>query len=128
MVNMAGASIRRIERCGIMFGGLHRADLLWGRLAFLPLYARQSRLKYIRGRIIGWVRGWRRLVLLRFFDPRSINANSDAESLYGGGLDCPYDWGCPFFLPAAAKNQIVRCGALGRACIPLWWLNDVGSP
>jgi hypothetical protein len=65
-----------------MFGGVHRADLLWGRLAFLPLYAEQSRLKYLWGRTIGLVRGWGRVVLLRFYDPRCINADTDRGKVY----------------------------------------------
>jgi hypothetical protein len=54
----------------------HQADMLWSRLAFMPQYARNQRLRYRLVRIRGWLRGVARLVTLRFFDPRHINEDS----------------------------------------------------
>lgn len=54
----------------------HEADILAGRLAFLPPYARGSRARYRARRLRGWVRGLYRLVTLKFFDPRYVNEDS----------------------------------------------------
>src|SRR5262249_31464018 len=55
------------DRAGVR--SWHQADILWSKLAFLPLYARGSRLRYRAIRVRGWFRGWLRLALLRFFNP-----------------------------------------------------------
>ncbi len=54
----------------------HEADILAGRLAFLPPYARGSRARYRARRLRGWARGLYRLVTLKFFDPRYVNEDS----------------------------------------------------
>ena len=54
----------------------HQADILWSQLAFMPLYSRGSRVRYLFFRCRGWLRGITRLATLRFFDPRSINSDS----------------------------------------------------
>jgi hypothetical protein len=50
----------------------HHADLLAGRLAFRPAYARGSRARYLRRRALARLRGLGRVVLLRYFDPRYV--------------------------------------------------------
>jgi hypothetical protein len=62
--------------------GWHQADVLWNRLTFLPMYARQSQLLYRLFRIRARLRGWARLLTLRFFDPRSTNADSSRGRFY----------------------------------------------
>lgn len=52
----------------------HHADLLAGRLAFLPAYARGSRARLWRRRLLARCRGIGRIVLLRYFDPRHVRA------------------------------------------------------
>ena len=52
----------------------HEADVLAGRLAFLPAYAKGSRALYRLRRLRGWSRGFLRLVTARFYDPRFVNA------------------------------------------------------
>lgn len=54
----------------------HEADILAGRLAFLPAYARGSTVRYRLRRIRGWFRGFARLLTLRFYDPRYVDADS----------------------------------------------------
>lgn len=54
----------------------HQADILLDRLEFLPGYARGSRLRYIGYRSRSIARGWARLCLLRFYDPRYINGDT----------------------------------------------------
>ena len=54
----------------------HEADILAGKLAFLPPYARGSRARYRARRLRGWARGFYRLVTLKFFDPRYVNEDS----------------------------------------------------
>ena len=54
----------------------HQADILGGRLAFLPQYAGASRIKFCLYRLRAYGRGWARLVLLRFYDPRFINRDT----------------------------------------------------
>jgi hypothetical protein len=56
--------------------GWHQADVLWNRLSFLPIYARQSQFIYRVLRTRARLRGWARLLTLRFFDPRSTNSDS----------------------------------------------------
>jgi hypothetical protein len=55
----------------------HQADVLHGPLAFMPLYARSSRLRYLWVRARAYMRGWARLVLLRYFDPRYTDTDSE---------------------------------------------------
>ena len=50
----------------------HHADLLAGRLAFRPAYARGRRARYLRRRLLARLRGIGRVVLLRYFDPRHV--------------------------------------------------------
>ena len=50
----------------------HHADLLAGRLAFLPAYAQGSRMRYLRRRLLARLRGIGRILLLRYFDPRFV--------------------------------------------------------
>lgn len=50
----------------------HRADRLYGRLHFLPAYARGSRMRYRGVRLQAWLRGLGRLVLARYVHPRDI--------------------------------------------------------
>ena len=64
----------------------HQADILWSRLAFMPQYARDQRLRYRLFRIRGWLRGVARLVTLRFFDPRDVNEDSSR----GRALMCAF--------------------------------------
>ena len=61
--------------------GWHQADTLWGRLAFLPAYAKGSVLRFRMVRLRGWMRGLARLATLRYFDPRHINADSSRGRL-----------------------------------------------
>ena len=56
--------------------GWHQADVLWNKLSFLPIYAQQSQFIYRVFRSRASLRGWARLLTLRFFDPRSTNADS----------------------------------------------------
>jgi hypothetical protein len=62
--------------------GWHQADILWNKLAFLPIYARRSHFIYriFRGRAM--LRGWVRVLTLRFFDPRYTNADSTRGRLF----------------------------------------------
>jgi hypothetical protein len=52
----------------------HHADLLAGRLAFRPAYARGARGRYLRRRALARLRALGRMVLLRYFDPRHVRA------------------------------------------------------
>lgn len=63
----------------------HQADRLAGRLAFLPTYARGSRLRYALIRLRAYARGWARVVLLRYFDPRNVNHDSTRTRAYKAG-------------------------------------------
>lgn len=54
----------------------HQADILMDRLEYLPGYAKGSWLRYLAYRLRSIARGWVRLVLLRFFDPRYINKDT----------------------------------------------------
>lgn len=54
----------------------HQADILWSRLAFLPAYAGGRKLRFRAIRFRGWARGIARLLTLRYFDPRFVNADS----------------------------------------------------
>ena len=60
----------------------HQADVLWDRLAFLPDYARGSRIRYRAIRIRGWLRGCARMCTLRFYNPRDINSDSSRGRIY----------------------------------------------
>lgn len=51
----------------------HQADVLLGPLAFLPGYAQNKMVRYMYFRLRAITRGWVRLFLLRFYDPRYIN-------------------------------------------------------
>src|SRR5262249_39360782 len=62
--------------------GWHQADVMWNRLTFLPMYARESQILYRLFRIRGRLRGWARLVLFRFFNPRYMNADSSRGPSY----------------------------------------------
>ncbi len=65
--------------------GWHEADVLFGPLSFLPLYARGSRLRYRAHRLRGYLWGWMRLVRLRFYNPRpqaSLPLNRRARMVY----------------------------------------------
>ena len=62
----------------------HQADVLMCPLSFLPAYARGSRLRYAAIRARAIARGWARLALLRFYDPRYINADSSRGRIYMG--------------------------------------------
>lgn len=57
----------------------HQADILLDKLEFLPGYANGKRWRYVlfRGRSI--IRGWVRLLSLRFYDPRYINDDSKKD-------------------------------------------------
>lgn len=54
----------------------HQADRLAAPLHFLPIYARGSRLRFVRYRLRAWFWGLLRLITLRYFDPRHINENT----------------------------------------------------
>jgi hypothetical protein len=54
----------------------HQADMLAGPLAFQPLYASNNRIRYRAIRLRGWLRGWFRVMTLRFFDPRHTDADT----------------------------------------------------
>lgn len=61
------------EHARFGLGRNHRADALCGRLAFLPIYANGSRIRFWRGRIVGRLWGMLRLLtgrLLRWHDLR----------------------------------------------------------
>ncbi len=60
----------------------HQADILCARLAFAPLYARGSAIRYRAYRLRSWLRGWLRLATGKFFDPRYINSNTSRGRLY----------------------------------------------
>jgi hypothetical protein len=51
----------------------HHADLLAGRLAFLPPYARGSASRFYLWRLISRARGAVRIISLRYLDPRHID-------------------------------------------------------
>ena len=55
----------------------HHADLLAGKLAFLPLYARGSLLRYYAWRLIARARGAVRIISLRYFDPRHVDPDQN---------------------------------------------------
>jgi hypothetical protein len=59
----------------------HHADLLAGKLAFLPQYARGSLLKYYAWRLLSRVRGMVRIASLRYFDPRHIDPDQSRLKL-----------------------------------------------
>jgi hypothetical protein len=52
--------------------GAHRADALAGRLAFLPQYARGSRLRFYLIRAQARALGWARLITLRWIVPTDV--------------------------------------------------------
>lgn len=54
----------------------HQADVLWGRLAFLPDYAMGSEVRFAAYRVRSWARGVYRVLSMRFFDPRYVNNDS----------------------------------------------------
>lgn len=54
----------------------HQADILLDTLEFLPIYADGKRWRYVFFRWRSIIRGWVRLFLLRFYDPRYINGDS----------------------------------------------------
>lgn len=51
----------------------HHADVLAGRLAFSPAYARGDHFRMANHRVRAFLWAWGRLVTGRFFDPRHIN-------------------------------------------------------
>ena len=66
----------------------HQADMLLGRLAFLPAYADGSRLRYFAIRARAYLRGWVRLALLRFYDPRYVNSDSQKGRIAMAWYSC----------------------------------------
>jgi hypothetical protein len=66
----------RIEGWHRKIRGWHQADVLWNKLSFLPTYAQRNRFIYLAVRTRARLRGWARLLTLRFFDPRCTNADS----------------------------------------------------
>jgi hypothetical protein len=55
----------------------HHADLLAGPLAFMPLYARGSLIRYYAWRLLSRVRGVARIVFFRYFDPRHVDPDQN---------------------------------------------------
>ena len=64
----------------------HQADMLAGPLAFQPLYAGNSRIRYRAVPLWGWLRGWLRVMTLRFFDPRYTYADTSRGRSYMAAL------------------------------------------
>ena len=60
----------------------HQADILARDLEFLPMYARGSHARFLLFRCRAYARGWARLLLLRFFNPKSINSSSARGRLF----------------------------------------------
>lgn len=60
----------------------HQADILMDRLEYLPGYANGSWLRYKAYRLRSITRGWVRLVLLRFYNPRHINDDTSRGVMY----------------------------------------------
>jgi len=83
--------------------GWHQADVLWNKLSFLPMYARGSYLLYGLFRIRGRVRGWVRLLTLRFFNPRDMNADSTRGPSYMLALSIARLFGLAHLICAAAE-------------------------
>jgi hypothetical protein len=54
----------------------HQADVLMATLAFSPQYAQGRPIRYLAYRSRAYARAWARLLLLRFYDPRYINADT----------------------------------------------------
>jgi hypothetical protein len=66
----------------------HEADVLWGALAFRPLYARNSVFRYWTVRARGWLRGCLRLVTLRYFNPRHVNPATQRGRFRMASVSC----------------------------------------
>lgn len=60
----------------------HQADILMDRLEYFPVYAKGSWVRYHAFRLRSIARGWLRLVLLRFYDPRYINNDTSRGRLW----------------------------------------------
>jgi hypothetical protein len=58
---------------------IHRAEVLWGPLHFLPLYAKGSAIKFILCRIVAKMRGVARLLVGRYIE-LALLKNSDISS------------------------------------------------
>jgi hypothetical protein len=84
--------------------GWHQADVLWDRLTFLPIYARESQLLYRLFRIRGRLRGWARALTLRFFDPRDMNADSSRGPSYMLALSIVRLFGLAHLICALAET------------------------
>jgi hypothetical protein len=54
----------------------HQADILLGKLEFMPHYARKNLIRYFFFRARSYARGWVRVFLLRYYNPRSINSDT----------------------------------------------------
>ena len=86
--------------------GWHQADVLWKKPSFLPMYARQSQFLYRLYRIRGRLRGWARLITLRFFDPRYTNADSSRGRSYMLLFSFVRLFGLAHLICAAAKKPM----------------------
>lgn len=56
-----------IRRCG-----MHRADVLYGKLSFLPYYAKSNRLRYYMVRLEARIYGMMRLLIGRYLRPKLL--------------------------------------------------------
>jgi hypothetical protein len=79
-----GGIASREHRANGLRRGWHQADILLRALAFQPLYARGSWLFYCAIRVRARVRGWARVLTLRFFDPRHVDGCNCRSRLYMG--------------------------------------------
>jgi hypothetical protein len=57
---------------GIRRGGVHRADVLYGKLAFLPYYAKGKTIKYCKVRLRARIYGIMRLLVGRYLRPKVL--------------------------------------------------------
>lgn len=55
--------------------GLHRADVLWGSLAFLPIYTEGSHLRLFRARLQARLKGIARLAMGKYLRPKIVKSS-----------------------------------------------------
>lgn len=76
-----GSDSRAEHRENGMKKNWHQADILAGRLAFLPKYANGSMQRFLRYRMRAHMWGWLRLLRLRYFHPRYYNHETAVSRL-----------------------------------------------
>jgi hypothetical protein len=75
-------------RFGMRRGGLHRADNLFGPLAFIPMYADGSYVEFARQRIIARAYGWARLLSGRWIVDSNVYSRTRWDTIRMYGVGC----------------------------------------